>query len=910
MMTRAGISFRRCLPIAALVLGFLWQAGLAVAFENRTGFVDRVFKDEAGEHKYVVFVPANYVPTKKWQVILFLHGAGERGTDGRLQTTVGLGPLVKDREKSFPFVVVFPQCEDVKGRILTAWSPESPDGKRALAILDQVEKDLTIDPQQEIVVGWSMGGYGAWAMAAAFPERWHSVIPVSGGGDPATAEKMKNVPIWAVHGTRDSVVRPEESRKMIAALRKIGGQPRYSEVPDGDHNVWQIAFDDDAVYAWMLNPTRGPIPPNIALYPRSGQRTGKDANLEPPFVPALEIPRVAYVRLGNEMLAALADSIPQVVPRDALTGYLNDISDYTSSEGYTFSVYFSGISYQGQLARASVKAYRSDRVNVQLGLSNVVITISGTSISGESHSASAGPISIVIGHQRPVWLSFDVTPYVENRELRLKHVATAFSIPGDNWYVSGPAGVSVRGFGLTREKVSNGLVSGLYGQRNRIEQQVASVVPKLVKQLEEKLDISSANKVIESVWPLPVYQPRLRAWPAEVSTDEQGVSLVLGVTAAAVDPTNRPRQVAQVPPVGLSVREVPRTTKLRVGLAPQMLGPLSNMLIEADVARIHVADTPSKSLAKLSDPKVLAEAIPDLARYGEKVEVWSELVLTAPISIVDATQDAANGAADKKAAGDAEKDEENEAKSVAEKKGNGHPAPGRQFAFEVPKLSIAVAIKANGEGTWKPYAEFDFKLSQRAEPQLLKPNFVTRELALEWTKTGHVEIEGRFAKDYQPENSQMDLDRVKSLFETGWDEFIHGGPAAETNLQDIDLGYTKLRATEVGWAPPKLFAEFGAPGLKIANLTDKPLVYETKGPYSGWGGPYTLKPGDFHEFPITYPMVFRRRTDRGYQMYTLPVGTFSEFRTPTEGGPLGLYQARETIVPPPETADLTVGAPE
>lgn len=903
MLTQTDSSFGRRLATAGLFLGVVWQASFALAFENKTGFVDRVFKDEAGEHKYVVFVPTNYVPTKKWPVILFLHGAGERGTDGQLPTTVGLGPLIKARERSFPFVVVFPQCEDTKGRILTAWSPESPDGKRALAILDQVEKDLTIDTHQEIVAGWSMGGYGAWTMAAAFPERWHSVIPVSGGGDPATAERMKNVPIWAIHGTRDLVVRPEESRKMIAALRKIGGQPRYSEVPEGDHNVWQIAFDDDQLFAWMANPTRGQVPPNIALTPRSVARTpagGTARATETPFIPALEIPRVAYVRLGNEMLAALSDSIPKVVPRDALTGYLSDISDSSSSEGYTFSVYFSGLSYSAQLVRASVKAYRPDRLNVQLGLSNVTINIGGTSLSGESHSASAGPIGIYIGHQRPVWLSFDVTPYVENRKLRLKHVATTFSIPGDNFSVSSPSGVSVRGFGLTREKVSNGLVSGLYGSRYRIEQQVASIVPNLVRQLEDKLDISSANKVIEGIWPLPVYQPRLRAWPAEVSTDEQGVSLVLGVTAAAVDPTKPPRQVRQAAPVGLAVRDVPRTTKLRVGLAPQMLGPLSQMLIEADVARIHVADTPSKALAKLSDAKVLAEAIPDLARFGDKVEVWSELSLATPINIVDAPAVAesnpGNGAA---------------TEGAQNQKSPSPAAPGKRFAFEVPKITIAVAIKANGDNTWKPYAEFDFKLSQQAEPQLLKPHFASRQLALAWADTGRIEVAGRFANGYVPENSQLDLEKMKSLFETGWDEFVQGGAAAQTKLQDIDLGYTRLRATDVGWTPPKLFAEFGPPGLKIANLTDKPLVYETKGPYSGWGGPYTLKPGDAHEFPIAYPMVYRQRTERGYQTYTLPVGTFSEYRTPTAGGPLGLYQARETIEAPPETASASVdGAKE
>ena len=132
-------------------------------------FVPRVFKDATGEHKYSLFVPAHYAPNKKWPVILYLHGAGERGNDGVLQTTVGLGPFVKERAATFPFFVVFPQCEDTQGRILTAWSPTSPDGHRALAILEAVEKEFSIDGHRRILTGWSMGGYGTWSLGSADP---------------------------------------------------------------------------------------------------------------------------------------------------------------------------------------------------------------------------------------------------------------------------------------------------------------------------------------------------------------------------------------------------------------------------------------------------------------------------------------------------------------------------------------------------------------------------------------------------------------------------------------------------------------------------------------------------------------------------------------------------------------------
>jgi predicted peptidase len=176
---------------ASLVLVASSAWAQAPAAPRTTGFLLRTFKDEIGNHKYSVFVPHTYTPAKKWPVILFLHGAGERGNDGVLPTQYGLGPLIKLREPSFPFVVVFPQSEEMRGRLLKGWSLDGADGQRALKILEQVEKDYSIDAKRQILTGWSMGGFGAWEMAAAFPDRWHSVVAVSGGGDEAWGEKLK-----------------------------------------------------------------------------------------------------------------------------------------------------------------------------------------------------------------------------------------------------------------------------------------------------------------------------------------------------------------------------------------------------------------------------------------------------------------------------------------------------------------------------------------------------------------------------------------------------------------------------------------------------------------------------------------------------------------------------------------------
>ena len=129
--------FFSCLVISLIVVA---PSPLRAADPVDTGFVDKVYRDAAGEHKYVVFVPHGYTPERKWPIILYLHGASARGTDGRVQTATGLGAYVKAHAKTFPFLVVFPQCENVTGRILTGWSPESIDCPRAIPNLDEVER--------------------------------------------------------------------------------------------------------------------------------------------------------------------------------------------------------------------------------------------------------------------------------------------------------------------------------------------------------------------------------------------------------------------------------------------------------------------------------------------------------------------------------------------------------------------------------------------------------------------------------------------------------------------------------------------------------------------------------------------------------------------------------------------------
>jgi predicted peptidase len=235
---------RTALPLATVV-GLL-LAGADGGEPAKTGFLSKVYKDADGtEAKYVVFVPHDYKGDKDYPIILFLHGAGSKGNDGAAQIKGGLATAIKKKEKTFPFIVVFPQAQ--KG-----WQAKGDDAKHALAILDEVSKTYKVDRKRTYLTGLSMGGFGTWSLAAAYPERWAAIAPICGGGDPKTAAKIKDIPCWCFHGDADPTVKVERSREMIKALKDAGGMPRYDEYPGVGHNAWDRAYATSELYEWML----------------------------------------------------------------------------------------------------------------------------------------------------------------------------------------------------------------------------------------------------------------------------------------------------------------------------------------------------------------------------------------------------------------------------------------------------------------------------------------------------------------------------------------------------------------------------------------------------------------------------------------------------------------------------------
>ncbi len=120
-----------------------------------------------------------------------------------------------------------------------------------MGILDEIVAEFSLDTGRVHLTGISIGGYGTWSLAAAHPGRWASIVPICGGGDPGTAERIKDIPCWCFHGADDEIVPVSESRVMVDALRKVGGNPKYTEFPSVGHNSWDPAYSTPDLFDWM-----------------------------------------------------------------------------------------------------------------------------------------------------------------------------------------------------------------------------------------------------------------------------------------------------------------------------------------------------------------------------------------------------------------------------------------------------------------------------------------------------------------------------------------------------------------------------------------------------------------------------------------------------------------------------------
>lgn len=233
-----------------------------------TGFITKTTTVDGLTRRHAVYVPADYTPDKAWPLVVFLHGAGERGEDGLLQTEVGIGAAIRRNADRFPAIVVFPQCP--KDRFWDSILPELD------AILAQAEADYSIDPQRRYLTGLSMGGYGCWTWGADRADYFAALLPICGGGTPEDmnritaapidaskfgplkerVEKLATLPIWAFHGMKDMTVPPFRTKQMVRMVKRANGNIQHTEYEDEGHDVWNAVYADEKVISWMFEQRR------------------------------------------------------------------------------------------------------------------------------------------------------------------------------------------------------------------------------------------------------------------------------------------------------------------------------------------------------------------------------------------------------------------------------------------------------------------------------------------------------------------------------------------------------------------------------------------------------------------------------------------------------------------------------
>ena len=252
----------RCLS-RMLLCGVLIVGGAVAAAPAPVDVMEgRLFRDAQGRSlPYRLFKPEGAAAGRKLPLVLFLHGAGERGDDNQAQLKHGVATFVKpESQAAFPCFVVAPQCAgndkwaDVEWGALSHRQAEKPTEsmRRVLELVPALLKEFPVDPKRLYVTGLSMGGYGTWDLVLRQPALWAAAVPVCGGADDSKAALIAKIPVWVFHGGNDGVVKTARSRSIVEALKGAGGSPKYTEYPGVGHDSWNKAYAEPELLPWLF----------------------------------------------------------------------------------------------------------------------------------------------------------------------------------------------------------------------------------------------------------------------------------------------------------------------------------------------------------------------------------------------------------------------------------------------------------------------------------------------------------------------------------------------------------------------------------------------------------------------------------------------------------------------------------
>ena len=266
--------------LAALLIPFTFTSSAAVKllsgsevknkFDSSANSVKEVYRASNGKSlPYRLYVPDDYDPSKNYPLVLFFHGAGERGTDNNAQISAGSAMqrlLLPEEQKRFPCLILAPQCPGDSQWVLSDWgpgvynhntmqTPVSPYMKAAEELLEKVIGDYSVDENRLYVTGMSMGGFGTWDIISRNPEKFAAAFPVCGGVDETYLDNLQGFPIYTFHNVGDTIVSSAGTKKAYEILKDAGGIT-YIEYNSSAHDAWSAAYATDDLTRWVFTKTR------------------------------------------------------------------------------------------------------------------------------------------------------------------------------------------------------------------------------------------------------------------------------------------------------------------------------------------------------------------------------------------------------------------------------------------------------------------------------------------------------------------------------------------------------------------------------------------------------------------------------------------------------------------------------
>lgn len=226
--------------------------------EREKTLAAKVFKNAKDETLlYRLFVPKNYSRTKKYPLVVYLHGGGGRGSDNLKQIEGGNGYLIdfftqSETQSRFPSFVVAPQSPVTEGWVEYDSVTPNRQVRLVFELIRDIQRSYSIDDNRLYVAGQSMGGFGAFAMISEYPRLFAGAVALCGGGDESKAVRFIKTPVWAFHGEKDESVKVERSRNIVAAIRKAGGQAKYTEYAGEGHNIWIKVVKEPELLPWLF----------------------------------------------------------------------------------------------------------------------------------------------------------------------------------------------------------------------------------------------------------------------------------------------------------------------------------------------------------------------------------------------------------------------------------------------------------------------------------------------------------------------------------------------------------------------------------------------------------------------------------------------------------------------------------